>query len=56
MLHSIGHSVWSWVMGGWFGCWVGGWLAGEVENIAISSLNQVEVEVEDELGNKCGSF
>ena len=30
-----------WVVGGW-----------EVKNIAISSLNIVEVEVEDELGNK----
>ena len=30
-----------WVVGGW-----------EVNNIAISSLNMVEVEVEDELGNK----
>ena len=30
---------------------MGGWVAGDVKNIAISSFNLVEVEVEDELGN-----
>ena len=29
-----------------------GWVAGEIKNIAISSFNHVEVEVEHELGKK----
>ena len=32
--------------------WVAGWVAGEIKNIAISSFNHVEVEVEYELGKK----
>ena len=33
------------------GGWVGGRVAGSSDNITISSFNQVEVEVQDELGN-----
>ena len=32
------------------GGWLGGW-SGRVENKAISAFNEVEVEVEAELGN-----
>ena len=31
--------------------WVGGWVAGSIKNKAISASNEVEVEVEAELGN-----
>ena len=31
--------------------WSGGWVGGEMEIKAISASNQVEVEVEAELGN-----
>ena len=33
------------------GGWVGGWVAGAIKNKAISASNEVEVEVEAELGN-----
>ena len=33
---------------------MGGWLAGATENKAISASNQVEVEVEAELGKNSG--
>ena len=38
---------------GWLRRLCGGWVAGEVENIAISALNKVVVEVEAELGKIC---
>ena len=35
---------------------MGGWVAGSIKNKAISASNEVEVEVEAELGNKDASL